>query len=184
MWSGGGADPLGGQHPDRNQREVFLLGLPGGWSGAQGVRLPADGTLVQLDHALAAKSVPRLGAATAKVMAEAPWLEVQDAQFPRCAWMGGLARGHPEESVNSRQWSARRGARVPWALVSQWSELMWCNACLRSGLRGVPGWRANLLAEPIGTVWSGCSKFVGRPERAALAACIVGYDVAALRPHA
>ena len=97
----GGPDVLGGRHPDCGQREVFVLGFPGGWAGAQGVQLPADGALVQLDYALAAKPVPRLGAATAKVMAETPRLEAHGAQFPRTARMGGLARGHPKENVNS-----------------------------------------------------------------------------------
>ena len=115
----GGPDVLGGQHPDCGQREVFVLGFPWGWSGAQGLPLPADETLEQLDHALAAKPMPRLSAATAKVMAEAPWFEAHDAGFPQSAWMGGLTRGHPEESADSEQGPAGLGACVPWARASQ-----------------------------------------------------------------
>ena len=92
MWFGG-PDLLGGKHPDRGQCAVFVLGSPGYWSGAQGVLFPADGTLVQLDRALAAKPVSRLGATTAKVMAGAPRLEANDAQFRRSAWIGGLSLG-------------------------------------------------------------------------------------------
>ena len=146
----GGPDVLGGQHPDRGQSEVFVLGFPRGRSGAQGLPLPADGTLVQLDHALAAKPVPPLGAATAKVLARAPRFEAHDARFPRSTWMGGLARGHPQESVNSEQGSSGPGGHVLLARVSQC--VMWCNVCLRSGLHRVLRWRANLLAEPIGSV--------------------------------
>ena len=50
---------------------------------------------MQLDHRLAAKPVPRLGATTAKVMAEAPRFVAHGAQITRSAWLGGLARGHP-----------------------------------------------------------------------------------------
>ena len=60
------------------------------------VLLPADRTLVQLDHTLAAKLVPCLGAAAAKVMAEAPRFEAHGALFSQSAWMRCLARGHPE----------------------------------------------------------------------------------------
>ena len=133
---GGGSDVLGGQH------EFFVLGFPGGWSGAQGVPLPADGTVVQIDHALAAKPVPCLGAATAEVMAEVPRLVAHGARFPRSAWMGGLSRGHPEESADSGQGSAGFEASMTWARVSQCAT--WCNVCLRSGFPVVPGWRVNL----------------------------------------
>ena len=89
----------------------------------------ADGTLVQLDHALAAKPVPCLRAATAKVMAEAPRFLGHGARFPWSARVGGLARGYPEEIVDSEQGTAGSGARVPWARVSQC--VMWYNVCLR-----------------------------------------------------
>ena len=113
----GGPDVLGGQHPDRGQRDIFVFGFPGGPSGAQGVQLPAQGTLVQLDYAIVAKPVPRLGAATAKVMAKTPRPNEHGARFPRFTRMVGLARGHPEESANSGQGSAGSGARVPLAHV-------------------------------------------------------------------
>ena len=112
-------DVLGGEHPHCGQREVFILSFPGGWSCAPGVPLPADAALVQLDHTLAAKPVRRVGAATAKVMAEAPRFEAHAAQFPRSVWMGGMARRHPEKSADSEQGLTGSEARMPWARVSQ-----------------------------------------------------------------
>ena len=127
----GGPDVLGGQHADRGQREVFVLGFPGGCSGAQGVPLPADGTLVQLDHALAAEPVARLSAPTAKVMARAPRFVAHGARFPRSAWVGGLARGHPKESIDREQGSAGSEARAPWLVYRN----AWCGAMRVCGQR-------------------------------------------------
>ena len=79
-----------------------------------------------------------------------PASEAHDAWCLQCAWMGGVTLGHPEESPNREQGSAGPGARVPWAHVLQC--VMWCNACLRSGLHVFPRWRANVLAEPTGSV--------------------------------
>ena len=76
-------DVLGGKHPDGGHREVLVLGLTQGRAVAQGVRLPADGALVQLDYASAAEPVPYLSAAAAKVISEKHGLEAQVARFPR-----------------------------------------------------------------------------------------------------
>ena len=175
----GGPDVLGGQHPDYGQLEVVVFGFPGGWSGAQGVPLPAHGALVQLVHELTAKAMQRLGAATAKLMAEPPRFEAYDAPFLRSARMGGFARGHPEDSAYSGQGPAGLGARLPLARVL---HRVVCCGVVR--LLMVPVWCVNLSAGPICSVSSGCSRFVGRPGRAALPVCIAGYNVAAVRPHA
>ena len=63
-----GPDVLGGQPPGRLHREVLTLGFSGRPAGADGVSPSAEGAGAQLDDALAAGPLPRLGAAAAEVM--------------------------------------------------------------------------------------------------------------------